>query len=368
MIMPLISFVLKQTVPQGQTSPTPRRTLLASSIAVLATFPVLYTPLSAAPKSQAPAPVSEFVIDAVVASVDEKPITLSELTSRLSTPRKLSLKEIATDQEAQQTLETIIFERILEAEASLKRVSVDDAEIEEYINEVAARNSLSRPDFEGVLKREGKSVAWYRRQVRSEILKTKLASSIAKGGVSVSEQEVDEYVSSNPSLSSGGASVKLRSISIAHAGRSNDEISAKVQAVEQALAAGKSFESAAQEFSDNPNRAEGGLLGMVAVKDLSGHILEAVRSLEAGKYSKPVVTEGVTQIFFVEERLGAEDDEEGEENQEDKEDDNGTESEAQLKARRDEARKTIQKRKTEEKLSSYFGAELQKNHIVDKKY
>jgi peptidyl-prolyl cis-trans isomerase SurA len=311
--------------------------------------------LHAAPKVTPPEQVSEIVIDTVVASVDEKPITLSEVQGRLEKPRKLTPKEISSDQEAQQVLETIILERILEAEATTKRVSVDTSEVEEYINEVAARNSLARPDFEAVLKREGKSVEWYRRQVKVEILKTKLASTITKGGVSVTEQEIDEYLSTNPSFSADGASVKLRSITVSHIGRSSDEVQTRVQSVKDALTAGRTFESIAQEFSDDPHKVEGGLLGVVAEKDLSSHIFDAILSLETGKYSEPVVTEGSTQFFFVEERFGAS--EEGEE----------SDDEEQQEARRDEARKAIQKRKTEEKLSSYFGVELQKSHAVDKK-
>lgn len=314
------------------------------------------------PKDAAPEKGGEFVVDAVVASVDEKPITLAEVRTRLATPRRLNIKELAADQEAQQTVETIISERILEAEAAAKRVSVDDTEIEEYINEVAGRNSLSRPDFEAVLAREGKTLPWYKRQVRSEILKTKLASSIVKGGVSVSEQEIDEYVSSSPVFSNTGASVKLRSLTISHLGRSSDEVAAKVKAVEEALAADRSFESVAQEFSDDPNKVEGGLLGIVAEKDLSSQIFDAILSLDPGKYSKPVVAEGSTQLFFVEERFGSRD------SDDDSEEDSGEESEEQQKVRRDEARKAIQKRKTEEKLSSYFGLEIQKNHTVDKKF
>lgn len=333
-----------------------------AGLAVLVSIFAAHHSALADPKDTPAQPHNEVVIDAVVASVDEKPITLSEVQSRLPVTRKISLKELSSDQEAQQTLETIIFERILDAEATIKRASVEDSEIEEYINEVAGRNSLSRPDFESVLKREGKSLEWYKRQVRSEILKTKLASSIAKGGVSVTEQEIDEYVNTSPSFSSEGASVKLRSITVSHAGRPQEEVTTRVQAVEKALADGKSFEKVAQEFSDDPHKVEGGLLGVVAEKDLNSHIFDAILALETGKYSKPVVTEGATQFFFVEERFGS--------GNAERDDAGGSEddSEAQQKARREEARKTIQKRKTEEKLSSYFGVELQKNHTVDKKF
>jgi peptidyl-prolyl cis-trans isomerase SurA len=344
---------MTETLPVISVRPRYAKSLVASLLALCSILIALRGAL-AAPKEALTQPSSEIVIDAVVASVDEKPVTLSELQSRLPNPRKISLKDISTDQEAQQTLQAIISERILEAEATTKRASVDDTEIEEYINEVAGRNSLSRTDFESVLKREGKSLEWYRRQVRSEILKTKLASSIAKGGISVTEQEIDEYLSTSPSFSSEGASVKLRSITVSHTGRSTEEVSSRVQLVEKALADGKSFESIAQEFSDDPHKVEGGLLGIVAEKDLSSHILDAILSLETGKYSKAVVTQDTTQFFFVEERYGSSGDTD--------------DSEAHEKARREEARKTIQKRKTEEKLSSYFGVELQKNHTVDKKF
>lgn len=309
----------------------------------------------AAPKNAPPPQSSEVIIDTVLAAVDEKPITLSEVQGRLEKPRKLTPKEISSDQEAQQVLEAIILERTLEAEATIKRVSVDTTEIEEYINEVAARNSLSRSDFEAVLKREGKSPEWYRRQVKVEILKTKLASTITKGGVSVTDQEIDEYLSTNPSFSSDGSSVKLRSITVSHAGRSSEEVQARLQAIQDAFSADRKFESVAQEFSDDPHKVEGGLLGVVAEKDLSSHIFDAILSLETGKCSEPVVTEGSTQFFLVEERFRASG--EGEDDDEEK----------QQTARREEARKAIQKRKTEEKLSSYFGVELQKAHAVDKK-
>jgi peptidyl-prolyl cis-trans isomerase SurA len=297
---------------------------------------------------------TEVVIDTVVAAVDEKPITLKELQARLSPPRKMSLKDISSDHEAQQTLDAIIAERVFEAEAASKRVSVADEEVDEYINEVAARNSLSRQDFEAVLKREGKSLDWYKRQVRTEITKTKLASSITRGGVSVSEQEIDEYIKDNPSSRPEGAAIKLRMISISALDKSQEDLAAKVKAVEDALAAGDSFGDVAKKFSEGAHASEGGLLGVLAEKDLSSNIFDAVLSIDEGEHSKAVTSDDSTQFFFVEERIEGSDDS-------DEETDNS-------EARRDEARKAIQRRKTEEKVNSYFSTELEKNHSIDKKF
>jgi peptidyl-prolyl cis-trans isomerase SurA len=297
----------------------------------------------------------EVVIDAVVASVDEKPITLRELQERLSPPRKISLQDVSKDHEAQQTLDAMIAERVYESEASSKKVSVTEAEVEEYINEVAARNSLSRKDFEGILQKEGKSVSWYKGQVKNEIIKTKLAGAISRGGVSVSEQEIDEYLSTNPSFQSEGASLKLRLISISSADKTPEQLAEKVQAVESALESGTSFEDVAKKYSEGPHASEGGLLGVVAEKDLSSHIFDALLSVETGKYSKAISSAQDTQFFFVEERYSAKDSEDDEED------------EASKESKREEARKAIQRRKTEEKLNAYFTLELNKNHTIDKK-
>ena len=309
------------------------------------------------PKKNSLASPEPIVIDAVIASVDEKPITLKELQARLAPGRSVSLKDLPNDHEAQQILDGMIAERVLEAEAATKRVSVADSEIEEYINEVAARNSLSRSDFESVLKREGKDLAWYKRQVKAEILKTKLASNISRGGVSVTEQEIDEFLSSSPSFQGTGASLKLRVISIPANGISPDEAAEKVKSVREALSAGEAFEDVARKFSQGPHATEGGLLGVVAEKDLSSAIFDAILSVETGHYSEPIVTDSETQIFFVEERYAASNGEDSDE-----------EDEKVTEAKRDEARKAIQKRKTEEKLSTYFAIELGKNHSVDKKF
>lgn len=312
----------------------------------------------AAPKKlkSAPQPPGEFLLDAVIASVDEKPITLKELQARLSPPRPISIDQLRQDAEAQQALETLVQERLLEAEASVKKLTVTDLEVDEYINEVAQRNALSRKDFETVLAKEGKSITWYKQQVKNEIYKTKIASNIAKGGVSVSDQEIDEYLETVTSSGSGDATLKLRVITIAPAGRSAEDVATRVRSIEEGLAAGKRFEDLARQFSDDPHKVEGGLLGTVAAKDLSDQIADAVMTLEAGKYTKPVVNErGATQFFFVEERFGGAS--EGDDDEEKSEE-----------SKREDARKAIQRRKTDEKLSSYFGSEIQKNHTVEKKF
>lgn len=293
---------------------------------------------------------TEVMVDAVVASVDDKPITLSELNERFVPPRKLSLEEASHDPEAAKLLETLILEKLLEEEAAAKRMSVSDADVEDYINEVARRNNLPRAEFEHELVSEGGSLPAYKRQVRLDILKTKLTSNLSRGGVSVSEKEIDEYISEHPELSHAGVSFKLRQILFATAEHPLEELEMRLRSAQKELSDGSDFNEVAKRYSDGPQAQDGGLIGIVAENDLTREVADALHSLEAGQVSKPIEAGAGIQIFKVEQRFSKDDDDD-----------------ESPQAFRDEIRKSIAQQKTQDKLSSYFVTELYKNHVVDKK-
>ncbi len=295
----------------------------------------------------------EIILDAIVASVDDKPITLSDLARRLSPPRKLSLREISNDQEAMKALDSMILERLIELEAAAKQISISDQEVDDYVNEVAARNSLSRPEFEAALKKEGQTIDSYRKQIRLDILRTKLTSTMMRGGVSVSDGEIDDYIENHPELSQSGTAIKLSLITIAQEGRSQEQVETKIAEVLAALDAGDAFPEVAKRFSDGPNTAEGGSLGLVAESDLSPAIVQAIFPLDKGQHSPPIRSVQGAQIFYVEQRFSAIDDEDDEEH---------------LLAVRQEVKSLLQKQKSQERVSSFFINDLYKKHSVDKKF
>lgn len=294
---------------------------------------------------------AEVVIDGIVASVDDKPITLHEITSRLTPHRKITMAEAAKDPEALKVLDEVIFEKLLEEEAKTKRITVADSDVEDYIREVAQRNNLSIPDFEAALAREGRTLPAYKRQVRVDILRAKLASTISRGGISTTDSEIDQYIESHPELRGEENTIKLHHIVISKVGRTPEQIQSKITQITMALEGGADFAEIAQTFSDTAaSSPEGSLLGVISPQDLSPAISEAVSGLEKGKYSKPVESESDVQIFFVEQRfLGSDDSDEAEE------------------ALRAEVRQILQKQKTKDRLSTYFVEDLFKNHSVDKR-
>lgn len=292
----------------------------------------------------------EIVIDAIVASVDDKPITLSDLNARLS-PRKLSMVEAGKDAEALKVLDQLILEKLMEEEAKAKRLNVADSDVDDYIREVAQRNNLSMSDFEAALAKEGRSMASYKQQVKLDILKAKLTSSVVRGGVSTTDAEVDEYIAQHPELKNAGKNLKLHHIVISKEGRAPEDVRVKLAQAQAALDGGENFMQVAQRFSDTAGSTEGSFLGVIPLSDLSPGIAEAVSPLRAGQHSAPMETPNDIQIFFVEERLGTE-----------------TEApEIDEEKLRDEVRQILQKQKTKDRLAAYFANELYKNHAVDKR-
>jgi len=313
------------------------------------------TPCFAAPSNLAEKKVGatsqEIVIDAIVGSVDDKPITLSDLNARLA-PRRLTLAEAKKTPEASLVLDQIILEKLLEEEAKAKRLNVSDAEVDEYMNEVMQRNGLSEVEFQSALAKEGRSIATYKQQIKIDILKAKLGSSMARGGTSVSDSEIDEYIAKHPELKNGGKNLKLHHLVISKEGRAIEDVKARLMQVSSALEGGESFPEVAKRLSDTASTSEGSLIGVIPLQDLSPAIAEAVSPLRAGQHTPPLETPADIQIFFVEERLGG-----GEESDEEVD-------EEKLK---DEVRQNLQKQKTKERLDAFFKNDLYKKHAVDKR-
>jgi peptidyl-prolyl cis-trans isomerase SurA len=324
---------------------------LTLGLLLATTHPCVAAPAKKKVEKKTETTPQELVIDAIVGSVDDKPITLSDLNTRLA-PRKLTLGEAKKDTEASRILDQIILEKLLEEEAKVKRVNVSDAEVDEYVREVMQRNGLSQDDFQAALAKEGRSLSAYKQQIKIDILKAKLGSSMARGGTSVSDSEIEDYIAKHPELKNGGKDIKLHHLVISKEGRSIEDVKARLMQVSSALEGGESFIEIAKRMSDTATSGEGSLIGVIPLKDLSPAIAEAVAPLRAGQHTAPLETPTDIQLFFVEERLGN-NDEDSEEIDEEK-----------LK---DEVRQLLQKQKTKERLDAFFRNELYKNHAVDKR-
>ncbi len=289
----------------------------------------------------------EILIDAVVASVSGKPITLQEVNARLTPPRALGLKEASLDAEAREVLEAIILDRLIVEDAAAKHISVSDAEISSYIDEVVKRNQLTRAEFEVALAREGRTLDSYSQRIKIDILRSKIIGQYIQGSISVSQEEVSQYLEEHPKLKQGGAKLKLSQILIGTSA-GQEQAQARIAEIQARLAKGEDFSALAREYSESPEGKEGGSLGMLAEQDLGPQVFDAVFALTPGQVSTPVTTASSIQLFRVDSRHAE-----------------AGESAQGLAV--EEAKATIRQQKVNEKMFSYFNSELPKLYAVEKK-
>lgn len=289
---------------------------------------------------------SQVLVETVVASVAGEPITLNDVQELIGNVKRISLSDLKSDVISRQALEQLIGEKLILEEAKSRHLKVRDDEIDSYIDEVAGRNSLSRSAFEQALKEhEGKSIQVYKREIKAEILKSKIAASMLQNTLIVPDSEVDEFIKQHAELEKSGSKVKLSQILIASETRSEEELEERLDLVREQLASGVSFSELAMKFSDGPGAAEGGALGVMSEEDLSPALLDAVLKLKVGEISEPVNTPMGYHLIKLDERF----------------------VEKEKDKIRAEVRELLKRQRMETKLATFFSVELGKKYYVDRK-
>lgn len=242
------------------------------------------------------APTSPLLIDRVVAIVNREVITASELARRerqfalnlrrqgAAVPSPASLRE--------QVLERMINDRAMLQLARETGVRVDDVTLDRSISRIADQNGLSVAGLRNQLESEGVSFASFRQDIREEIILTRLREREVDNRLQISDSEVDTFLAAQGQSIQRIDELKVSQILVRVSETASKEEIATAQArlrqVEEALRSGRAFASVAREFSDSPDKDQGGDLGWRNRDRLPSLFLDAVASLEAGGISKTV--------------------------------------------------------------------------------
>jgi parvulin-like peptidyl-prolyl isomerase len=287
------------------------------------------------------------MLDTIVATVNDKAITLQEIGRRLEPPRRLSLEHAGTDLEVRRALDAVILEKLVREEATRRDINVHQGEVEFYVDEVSALNNLSRAEFEAALAAQGKDFSQYRSLVELDILKSKLVSDLQEGGVQVTDEEIQEYLKLTPGLVRSGAKIQLSQILLAHSARTRSENEAIIAKIKKELKSNVSFSELAYRHSDGIEAELGGKLGIFSEEELNPMIFDAIFALENGEVSEVALSDQGFHIFRLDQRFVEK-----------------PESNAMLLS---EIRKLLRERKVEQTLQSFFSRDLYENHLVEKK-
>jgi peptidyl-prolyl cis-trans isomerase SurA len=279
---------------------------------------------------------AESVIDEIVATVNGNPIMLSEIRAMLKGHVEVSSrKDLLPRTPGGAALDHAILKRLIEAEATARRISVVDAEVSDYIAKIKETNEFDDARLTEELRKNSKTMSQYKEEIRLDILKSKLAGSFARDTMSVSSEEVEEYLSTH---SSHPSKVHLIKISLPPEKFSKE----LVEQVQIKMDEGASVKQIERELNVKDISSD---FGFVSDHDLAPAIAKQIRTLKKGDYTEVIQGESTWDFYGVLEK---------------------SEPEPYTDAEYEEARQALKKSKFEDSIMDFFLKELPKKYPVDR--
>ena len=235
------------------------------------------------------------IVERIVATVNSEIITASDLKTfagkldrtsfiddlLLQGKTQAELKNHPDDQ-----LNYLINEKILDSEVKRLNLSVTMEKVDHEVKEVAKRNSMSKEQLMEALKGQGVQVSEYQAFMKSKIERQSLIEQEITSKLRVSDEDVmAQYGRMHQNQSTGVFEYTIAHI-IFNPKKGGSELAMeRARTVLGKLKAGESFEVLAEQHSEDPNFAPGGVLGTFKAGEFSKDLEKAVAGLNPGETS-----------------------------------------------------------------------------------
>lgn len=227
----------------------------------------------------------------IAAVVNDEIVTLRDLRNRIQmviVTSRLPRNSETAQRLAPQVLRTLIDEQLQIQEAAEQNVSISDSEMERARSDLEQRNGLRPGQFDEFVQRLGVDPATVERQLRANLLWSKLVQRRFAGQVEISAEEVEETrVRLADQVGKEQKRVSEILLTIDDPSREGEMTELATRLVSQ-LRNGASFASVARQFSQAANANIGGDIGWVVPDQLSPELAEAAARLDTGEISDPI--------------------------------------------------------------------------------
>lgn len=231
-------------------------------------------------------------IDRIVAVVGDEVITQYDLSSRLNTAVR-QLEKQGTALPPRNVLETQMLERLITDRAQLQfakesGLRIDDIQLDQAIARIAANNKMNMQQFRQALEKDGIPFVKFREDIREEMTIGRLREREVDSKLSVSEGEIDNYLSAQGAKGAGDETRIAHILMRAPEAASPEQLQKLRAKAEQVLIkaqAGESFAQLAAAYSDSQDALQGGDLGYRPLNNLPTLYAEAAEKLAPGAIS-----------------------------------------------------------------------------------
>jgi len=251
-------------------------------------------PMPAQPRPQT-APVRRSA-EYIVALVNSEPVTNNEVQSRME---RLLRENPDAERIPRAELVRMVLERLINERAQLQMgkeygVKVDELAVDQAEQTVARQNQISVTELRRRVAAEGLSQEQFRRDLRDQLILTRLRDREIEAKIKISDTEVDQFIKEQRAGANAAfpPNVNMAQLIVMVPENASEADVAKLQQRAQALAqrarAGEDFTKLVQENSDAPDRAGGGVLGVRSADRYPAMFVEATQSTPVGGIAGPV--------------------------------------------------------------------------------
>jgi peptidyl-prolyl cis-trans isomerase SurA len=272
------------------------------------------------------APARAEIIEQVLVKVNGDIITKTELESRqIDTLRRrvgqdIEPEALKNDEQLRKLLAEItpmilveaIDEMLMVQLARERGYRLRDEQFKEWLSALRREQNLEDDQiFAAALQQEGMTIDELRRNVERSFMISQVQRDEVGSKLTITEEEARLYYRAHPDEFTIPANVTLREIFIEVATATqqgqagvnvaqDDEARAAAAAARARVLKGEEFATVAEEVSTAPSRANGGLIGPIAVHELSEALQDIVLNMKPGEVTAPIRTARGYQILKLE--------------------------------------------------------------------
>ena len=255
------------------------------------------------PGETPPLKESQAVIDRVVAVVNGDAIMMSELQEAIVLARRDGRTEPEGPDFEMAMLNRLIDHRLQVQEAKRDKIEVSDDDVRGAIDDIVKRNGGDREKFEAQLLAQGVTWDALRREIRDQILASRVRGRRVVRRSTITETEVDQYLTQNRDKFEAGLKYHAFHLAITvdtpGSAAAWDQAKREIDAIAVALAGGADFAELARTRAKDP---AGGDLGWLARGELDEVFEKQLLALQKGQVTAPIKSDAAYHLLQLADR------------------------------------------------------------------
>lgn len=263
-----------------------------------------------------PAMAEARTLERIVAVVNDRVILASDLEDEMALVRQ-RLQQEGESVPPDHVLRERMLDELITEDLQIQRahrfgITVDDDAVNRALRQLAEDNDTDLAGLRDMFAAQGIEFASVREDLRNHLTIQQLRQRAVASRVSISEQDVEDFLARIERLEDREAEYRLQHILIAAPGDANgdviEEARAQAETVYDDLDDGADFERLAAEVSDGPRALSGGDLGWRTPDRLPALFVEAIEDLQPGEIAAPVRSANGFHILRLADRRGGDGD------------------------------------------------------------